>query len=64
MGMNLKEKSEFTKLVLGRGGFGKVYRYKKPGSGQQLAIKVEEKVAMYVCLRTCNLYYFQFLCGL
>ena len=50
--MNLKEKStRFTELVLGQGGFGKVYQYEQPETGQQLAIKIEEKVAMYICLR-------------
>ena len=62
--MNLKEKSAFTELVLGQGGFGKVYQYEQPETGRQLAIKVEEKVRSNVCLRTCKFYCFQFLCGL
>ena len=37
---NLKEKYR----ELGKGGFGKVYEYEQPDSGQKLAIKVEEKV--------------------
>ena len=43
--MNLKEITRFTEL-LGEGGFGKVYQYVQPGTGEQLAIKVEEKVAI------------------
>ena len=58
--MNLKEKStRLTQLVLGQGGFGKVYQYEQPETGQQLAIKFEEKVATYV-LGICDL---QLLCG-
>ena len=35
---------------LGKGGFGKIYEYKQSNSGQQLAIKVEEKVSY---IRNC-----------
>ena len=42
--MNWKGITRFTKLI-GEGGFGKVYQYEQPGTGEQLAIKVEEKVA-------------------
>ena len=49
---------------MGRGGFGKVYRYEQPLTGRQLAIKVEVKVATYVLEHaTFNIFSFFVVCG-
>ena len=42
--INLKERFK----QLGKGGFGKVYKYIQPDTGETLAIKIEEKVIMQV----------------
>ena len=42
--VNVKERFR----VLGRGGFGKVYKYIQPNIEQQLAIKIEERVRMHL----------------
>ena len=41
--VNIKERFK----VLGKGGFGKVYKYEQPDTEQQLAIKIEERVCIY-----------------
>ena len=33
-------------IELGKGGFGKVYKYEEPDNGRLLAIKVEERVCL------------------
>ena len=45
--VDLKERL-IEQSELGKGGFGKVYRYEQPDTGKQLAIKVEEKVCSYI----------------
>ena len=40
--VNLKERFK----QLGKGGFGKVYKYVQPDTGRTFAIKIEEKVYM------------------
>ena len=40
---NLKERFR----QLGKGGFGKVYKYIQSDTGERLAVKIEEKVYIY-----------------
>ena len=42
--VNVKERFK----VLGKGGFGKVYKYEQPDNKQRLAIKIEERVRMHL----------------
>ena len=52
--VNLKERCK----ELGKGGFGKVYKYKQPDTEQRLAIKMEERVCIYYKIYLAvNLFY-------